>query len=83
MKEHGIDAIPFKHEKMDEWRDALRRGATYHFPNTNLLITGVLIALSVRWAWQRGYSPLEIFSKRADTVFVETLHRRVPLKGVV
>jgi len=42
MKENGLDAIPFKHEKMDEWRDALRRGCTYHFPKTNLLITGAV-----------------------------------------
>src|SRR3989338_3199785 len=26
MEKYGIDAVPFKHEKMDEWRDALRRG---------------------------------------------------------
>jgi hypothetical protein len=40
MKEFGIDAIPFKHEKLDEWRDALRGGITYAVPNTNLVITG-------------------------------------------
>lgn len=26
MKEYGIDAVPFKDERMTEWRDALRRG---------------------------------------------------------
>src|SRR3989304_63064 len=26
MKEYGIDAIPFAHEQMDAWRDALKRG---------------------------------------------------------
>ncbi len=40
MKTYGIDAVPFAHEKIDEWRDALRRGITYHHGNTNLLITG-------------------------------------------
>lgn len=40
MKAHGIDAVPFQHEKMDEWRDALRRGITYLHPSTNLMITG-------------------------------------------
>ncbi len=40
MKEYGIDAVPFAHEKIDEWRDALRRGIAYHHGDTNLLITG-------------------------------------------
>ena len=34
MKENGIDAVPFNDERMDEWRDALRRGiATHHAPS--------------------------------------------------
>ena len=40
MRTYGIDAVPFKHERMEEWRDALRRGITYLHPSTNLLITG-------------------------------------------
>ncbi len=40
MKENGLDAIPYKSEKMDEWRDALRGGITYLHPQTNLFITG-------------------------------------------
>jgi len=40
MKTYGIDALPFRHEKMDEWRDAMRRGITYLHEPTNLLITG-------------------------------------------
>jgi len=40
MSAYGLDAIPFEHEKMDEWRDSLRRGITYLHPETNLLITG-------------------------------------------
>lgn len=40
MKTYGIDAVPFQHEKMDEWRDALRKGITYLDNPTNLLITG-------------------------------------------
>lgn len=38
--EYGIDAIPFKHEKMDEWRDSLRRGIQYLHEPTNLLLCG-------------------------------------------
>lgn len=37
---YDLKLVPFKHEKMDEWRDALRRGVTYLHEPTNLLITG-------------------------------------------
>ena len=40
MKAKGINAVPFKHERMDEWRDALKRGVQFHHKATNLLITG-------------------------------------------
>lgn len=40
MKAYGVDAVPFDHEKMDEWRDALRGGVQYLHEPTNLLITG-------------------------------------------
>ncbi|MFZ2975271.1 MAG: PD-(D/E)XK nuclease family protein [Candidatus Moraniibacteriota bacterium] len=40
MKEYGIDAVPFQDERMDQWRDSLRRGIQYLHPKTNLLFTG-------------------------------------------
>jgi hypothetical protein len=40
MDAAGIDAVPFAHPKLEEWRDSLRAGITYLFPNTNLVITG-------------------------------------------
>lgn len=40
MEAYGLDAVPFEHEKMDEWRDSLKRGITYLHQTTNLLITG-------------------------------------------
>ncbi|MBZ1356331.1 MAG: PD-(D/E)XK nuclease family protein [Candidatus Nealsonbacteria bacterium] len=40
MKTYGIDAVPFWHEKMEVWRDALRAGITYLHKPTNLMITG-------------------------------------------
>lgn len=40
MIEHKIDAIPFQHEKMDEWRDSLRKGVQNHHAKTNFIITG-------------------------------------------
>ncbi len=39
-KEYGLDVVPFNHEKMDDWRDALRRGITYHHEPTNILVRG-------------------------------------------
>jgi CRISPR/Cas system-associated exonuclease Cas4 (RecB family) len=40
MTKFGVDAVPFKHEKLNEWRDALRGGITYLDKSTNFLITG-------------------------------------------
>lgn len=42
MKHYKIDAIPFAHEKINEWRDALGGGITYWHQPTNLLITGAI-----------------------------------------
>lgn len=40
MKIYGIDAVPLVHPKMEEWRDAMRRGVeTLHEP-TNLSVRG-------------------------------------------
>ncbi len=40
VKAYGIDAVPLKHEKLDEWRDALKRGIAYLHEPTNLLVRG-------------------------------------------
>lgn len=40
MTAYGLDAVPFPHEKLDEWRDSLHRGITFLHQPTNLLITG-------------------------------------------
>ncbi len=40
MKTYGINAVPFNHEKLDEWRDSLRRGVSYHHEPSNLLVRG-------------------------------------------
>jgi inner membrane protein len=44
----------------------------------NFMITGVLIAVTVALAWRRGYSPLEMFSRRADAKFIHALRARFP-----
>ena len=40
METYGLDAVPLDDPRMDEWRDALRRGITYHHKPTNLTVTG-------------------------------------------
>jgi len=42
----------------------------------NFLITIVLLALTFYLAWERGYSPLELVSGRADRGFVTALRQR-------
>lgn len=39
MKAYGLDAVPYAHEQLDEWRDPFR-GITYHHEPSNLLVTG-------------------------------------------
>jgi hypothetical protein len=39
MTKFGIDAIPFKHENLNEWRDPFK-GVTFAFKSTNFVITG-------------------------------------------
>jgi hypothetical protein len=40
MSAYGIDAIPYADERLEEWRDALRRGITYIHTPTNLCLRG-------------------------------------------
>jgi hypothetical protein len=40
METFGIDAVPFQHTKMDEWRDSLKGGITYIHTPTNLILAG-------------------------------------------
>jgi len=44
----------------------------------NFAITIALLVITFYLAWDRGYSPLEMFSKRADQLFVAALRHRVP-----
>ena len=41
MEEYGIDAIPFSHEKMDEWRENFK-GVQYLHEPSNFLVTGAI-----------------------------------------
>lgn len=40
MKTYGINAVPLAHEKIDEWRDAVRRGITFRIDHSNVVVTG-------------------------------------------
>ena len=42
----------------------------------NFLITGILLIAMFYLAWKRGYSPLEMVSRKADAAFVRTLRQR-------
>ena len=42
----------------------------------NFAITAVLLALTFFLAWKRGFSPLEMISRKADGAFVRTLRKR-------
>lgn len=41
MEQYGIDAVPFSHEKLDEWRENFK-GVQYHYEPTNMVITGAV-----------------------------------------
>jgi membrane-bound metal-dependent hydrolase YbcI (DUF457 family) len=43
----------------------------------NFAITGIALTITLVLAWRRGYSPVGLFSPRADEVFVQTLRARV------
>ncbi len=40
LEQYGLDAVPFAHEKLEEWRDALRRGISHHHAATNIFVRG-------------------------------------------
>lgn len=40
LVENGIEAIPYRHSQIDEWRDSLRRGIQFQIPDTNIILTG-------------------------------------------
>jgi hypothetical protein len=46
----------------------------------NFFITGLALFLTFYLAWKRGFSPLEIISRRADKAVVDTLRTRFPLE---
>src|SRR3990167_711636 len=48
MEEYGLDVVPFKDNRMDAWRDALKRGVEYMHTETGLPISGAVDDIWVR-----------------------------------
>ena len=44
----------------------------------NIVLTLALLLITLWLAWRCGFSPLEMISAKADSVFVDTLRRRFP-----
>jgi membrane-bound metal-dependent hydrolase YbcI (DUF457 family) len=68
--------LPFSHQLQLTWSGQWALNA---WPN--FVITAVLIGIAFVLARQRGFSPLELFSVRADAAFVQALRARFPLKA--
>ncbi|MFA7310058.1 MAG: PD-(D/E)XK nuclease family protein [Candidatus Paceibacterota bacterium] len=48
MEAYGVDAVPFDDERMDAWRDALKRGVEFRHPETGFPISGAVDDVWVR-----------------------------------
>jgi len=64
---------PFSHALQLSWRGQWRLDALQ-----NILFTIVLLITTMWLAWRRGFSPLEMISRKADTAFVRALRQRFP-----
>lgn len=40
MQKYGVNAVPYAHEKIEEWRDAFKRGIKYSDIENNLIVRG-------------------------------------------
>ena len=40
LLEHGVNAIPYAHDQLEEWRDSLRRGIRFHHAESNFILSG-------------------------------------------
>ena len=51
MKAYGINAVPYAHEQLEEWRDARTRGIKFLHEPTNMIVRG---GIDDVWAGQNG-----------------------------
>ncbi len=71
--------IPYLSPFSDAWQLTWsRQWALDAWPN--FLVTGLALLATFYLAWRRGFSPLEIVSRRADAGLVAALRRRVPIE---
>lgn len=68
---------PFSRAMQLSWRGQWALNA---WPN--MAITVALLLVTFYLAWSRGYSPLEMFSTRADGAFVSVLRQRFARPGI-
>ena len=40
MEHYSIDAVPLKHEKINDWRDSMHAGITFQIDGSNVVVTG-------------------------------------------
>ncbi len=59
---YGLDAVPLKDARLEEWRDALRRGIKYHHEPTNLILRG-----GIDDVWQTSSGELIIVDYKATS----------------
>jgi hypothetical protein len=62
MEAYGIDAVPFEHEKMDEWRDSLRHGVKFFHEPSNIILRG-----GVDDIWQLADGKLAVVDYKATS----------------
>lgn len=62
MKQYTIDAVPFKDSRMEEWRDAMRRGVQYVHEPTNLMVRGGIDDI-----WQNSKGELHVVDYKATS----------------
>jgi inner membrane protein len=67
--------LPFSNQMQLTWSGQWALNA---WPN--FLITAIFIGTTVLLARRRGFSPLEMFSRKADAVFVNALRTRFPIE---
>ena len=61
-KAYGVDAVPFNDSRMDEWRDALKRGIQYYHKPTGMTVRG-----GVDDVWQDKQGRLIIVDYKATS----------------
>ena len=61
-KAYGLDAVPLKDDRLDEWRDALKRGVKTHHLETNLIVRG-----GIDDVWVNGKGELIVVDYKATS----------------